>query len=266
MPTLFHKAAVSVHKQIMNWRASTEARRLGRSNGPCRTLANALETYLRDSDEIDAVEIEGLRLRLEKSSALLTFDDLGSGMHRGLRETGSKGVTRHVRTVMKSSAPVHECQLLHSLVSTFQPEVGVELGTCLGISAAYQGLAMENSGTGMLYTIEGGEALASAAVDNLALLGSRRVEVINGSFADALPTLLAAVPSINYAFIDGHHDGDATVHYFDLIKPKLASGSVVVFDDLSWSPSMRKAWRTIANDESIACTADLFALGIGIVN
>ena len=70
---------------------------------------------------------------------------------------------------------------------------------------------------------------------------------------------------IDYAFIDGHHDQDATIDYFRQIKPHLSPNAVLVFDDISWSDGMKKAWKTIKNDKDIEVYVDLFVVGVCIV-
>lgn len=247
-------------------RVAREVRRLRSMPGPATTLAAAYELYLDGNLSGDYGPIEDLRSRLENSEDILTFQDLGSGPSRGLYGPGTANVSRPLSQIMKSSAPEHECRLIAALIQQFQPGVAIELGTCLGISAAYQVATMEATNSGFLYTIEGGRALADFSRSNLDALGLGQVEVINAPFSDALPDILHRVSHVEFAFIDGHHDGDATVQYFKALEPKLASGSVVVFDDLSWSPSMRKAWKTIINDPRIACSSDLFAIGICIVS
>lgn len=243
-------------------RVAREVGRLVSKPEPCPQLSAAYKSYLDQPDDGDFDRVEALRDHLEDSEDVLTYDDLGSGMARGIQASSGGQVSRRVSQIMKSSAPPHQCRLIASLVSHFKPQYAIELGTCMGISAAYQGIALENNGSGVLYTIEGGAALAEQSRTNLQKLDIDCVEVINNSFSKALPDLLDKIPHVDFAFIDGHHDGNATLSYFEMLKPKLARHSVVVFDDLSWSPSMRKAWNRVTKDPGIACSSDLFALGI----
>ena len=50
------------------------------------------------------------------------------------------------------------------------------------------------------------------------------------------------------AFIDGHHDGDATIDYFNQIKPTLTKNAVVMFDDIDLYTDMARAWSEIQRD------------------
>ena len=52
-----------------------------------------------------------------------------------------------------------------------------------------------------------------------------------------------------YAFIDVHHDDKATVACFKQILPYIADEAVIVFDDISWSDGMKRAWKKIIENE-----------------
>jgi hypothetical protein len=47
--------------------------------------------------------------------------------------------------------------------------------------------------------------------------------------------------------------------------PYLSDGAVIVFDDISWSTGMKKAWTEIEEDERVAASIDLGAIGIALV-
>ena len=51
--------------------------------------------------------------------------------------------------------------------------------------------------------------------------------------------------------IDGHHDEQATIAYFEKFIPYLSKNSIIVFDDISWSDGMRRAWNTIEKNEMV---------------
>ena len=57
--------------------------------------------------------------------------------------------------------------LLFKLIREFKPLNSVELGTCLGISGAYQAAAQKLNKSGRLITLEGAKSLASLAEKNL---------------------------------------------------------------------------------------------------
>ncbi len=69
-----------------------------------------------------------------------------------------------------------------------------------------------------------------------------------GNFSKTLGPALAALRPIDFMFIDGHHDRDATLRYFEQARPFLAPKNVVVFDDIDWSDGMREAWAQIKQE------------------
>jgi predicted O-methyltransferase YrrM len=199
---------------------------------------------------------------LFRSPAQVTFDDYGTGTR--WNRTDARRVTRDVRHLVRASVPLHEARLLYHLIRHFRPRTGLELGTCLGLSAAYVAAALHENGTGRLVTLEGGTALARLARRHLDALGlGARVKIVEGRFRRTLPGVLARHAPIDFAFLDGHHDPDATLAYVDRLAPHLADGAVLVFDDIAWSLGMRRAWRTLCRDARLPITVDLWTVGLG---
>jgi predicted O-methyltransferase YrrM len=202
--------------------------------------------------------IEAERAALERSDEELEYLDFGAGPSG---ETGRSAeemkrgtpVTRRVGELCgTASKPPNAARMLFELIRERQPEACLELGTCLGISAAYQAAALELNGWGTLYTIEGAAPLAERAgalLDRLGLGG--RVELRTGKFLDVLPDVLAR-REFDFAFVDGHHDERATLDYFELIRPRMRGQSVMAFDDVDWSDGMRRAWEAIRSSEAVA--------------
>lgn len=160
-----------------------------------------------------------------------------------------------------SSGPTWGHRLFNA-VSATKPDNCLELGACLGISAAYQAAALREIGAGRVVTLEGSPDLAAVARRNLAELELSNVEIRIGSFAETLQPTLDDLPLIDFAFIDGHHDEKATVKYFEMILPHTANGALLIFDDIRWSGGMRRAWRRIQAHPSTQSTLDLRRWGI----
>jgi len=70
------------------------------------------------------------------------------------------------------------------------------------------------------------------------------------------------ITSVDYVFIDGHHNEQATINYFELLLPHLSPGATVVFDDISWSKGMKRSWEKICRHSAVAFAVDLKMLGI----
>lgn len=152
--------------------------------------------------------------------------------------------------------------VLMRLVREAGAERCLEMGACVGFSAAYQAAALELNGAGRLVTIEGAPAFAELARNNLDRLGIGRARVECGRFQDTLELVAAELAPLDFVFVDGHHDEQATIDYFNLLAQYLAPAAMVVFDDISWSTGMRRAWKTVSTVDGVKFAVDLGQLGI----
>ncbi len=203
--------------------------------------------------------IESLRKELLSSTATISDFHFGSG------EAVVSRVTRVAHECRYSSVPVRWCQVLFRLVRKTRPATCIELGTNLGISSAYLAAALKLNGSGRLLTIEGSPSLTECAKRNLTLLGFDNVRIVNSSFETGLPETLKEVSSVDFAFIDGHHDEGATLDYARMIMEASSEGAILVFDDIRWSSGMARAWERIAADKSVTAVYDCYDIGVVIV-
>ena len=157
------------------------------------------------------------------------------------------------------SINVRPALLLYALIREFAPQRALEMGTGLGISGSYQAFGLRHGGSGRMLALEGAPDLAAIATETYAELGLDMVDVIVGPFTETLETAIAG--GIDYAYVDGHHDGRATVEYFEQLLPH-APNALLAFDDVRWSDGMREAWRKIANDERVSFAVNAGRLGL----
>jgi predicted O-methyltransferase YrrM len=237
-----------------------------------RRILSAVEGALRGRLNLEergwVRRIEELRRELLASREVIALPDYGPGHSSVSDTTGESGYvpSREVgRQCAASKSPVGAL-LLFELVRHFRPVRALELGTSLGVSAAYQAAALELNGIGTLVTIEGAPDLARMARRHLTALRLGRAEVRDGRFGDVLPAILGSLEPLDYLFVDGHHDGPATLAYLDLIVPRLGDGALLVFDDVAWSSGMAAAWRAIQDDRRIRVAVDLGTMGICYVD
>jgi predicted O-methyltransferase YrrM len=240
-----------------------------------RSLADALDAVRknrRSEEESEWVEkIEQLRTRLSLSNAVISRIDYGvtsPETRPGAAKTDhGQIVTQTIASLCRTSSLSSKWAfLLFKQVRAIRPTTCLELGTCLGISAAYQAAALELNGQGRLVTLEGASSLASLAIDNLAELGLTRLAVVVGRFQDTLPNVLRDYKPVDFAFVDGHHDEHATQTYFKQMIPFLSDGAVLVFDDITWSAGMKRAWNAICRDPRIRASLSLPRVGICVLN
>lgn len=113
-------------------------------------------------------------------------------------------------------------------------------------------------------TIEIMPRLAALAEANLRQV-SKNAIVIQGSIDDRLDDILQSQKeSIDLIYIDGPHLYDPTLRYFQRLVPHLKKGSLVVFDDIHWSPGMLEAWKMIREKNGFSDTIDVGRFGLGL--
>jgi predicted O-methyltransferase YrrM len=240
------------------------------------SIREALQDALTLEEKSWIDRIESLRTKMNASTKQFTRTDYGAG-HRGSnptqRNVGQEEMQKGVEiedTLGHFSRVVSKrafwCCLLFKLVRTMHPSSCIEMGTAVGISAAYQAAALRLNGHGALVTLEGATSLADIAKNNFQQLGLDAVEVVVGRFQDTLPDVLTKWQPVSYVFVDGHHDEQATLAYFEVILPFLAETALLVFDDIAWSEGMKKAWNTIAHDRRVGVAVDLGPVGLCVID
>lgn len=227
------------------------------------SIRDAFHPALTDEEQIRVRSIEAVRRALNRSTETIEMVDYGAyadpvhGTH----------IRRSVGEVaLSSSKPYRWSLLLFFIVRRLAPKRCLEFGTCLGISTLYQSAALELNGEGTLITMEGSPPLAERARKNFASLDRSNIVSAVGKFSDILPEVLGSHHPFDYVFIDGHHEGNATVRYFEQLLPWLMNNAVLIFDDIHWSPGMKQAWKRITAHPRVKYSADLYQAGIVIVS
>jgi predicted O-methyltransferase YrrM len=213
------------------------------------------EHVLEDTRRFYAFQdIEFLRQGLLKNQDSVQIQDYGAG------SLVSANPVRQVRSLARYSAISAESgALLFRLVQFTKPQKMLELGTSLGLSAAYQSLAARNA---EMISIEGCPQTAALARQNLAKLDIQNVTLFVGTFEQQLSRALEQLKQVDYLFIDGDHREGASLTYFETCLPYLHEQSVVVMADIHWSNEMESAWRTLQRHEQVRLSVDLFHFGL----
>lgn len=232
-----------------------------------RAIDKALRSQLAPAEAGLTRRIEAVRQQAMRNRQPIEHLDFGAGKAgEGLSAEVMAAGRKRDRTVAQMSGASKSpfwAGVLFRLVKDLGRENALELGTCLGVSAAYQAGAMQLNGNGRLTTLEGAPALAELSRRHLDSLGlADRADIVLGRFEDTLPIVLAERRPFDFVFIDGHHDEAATLAYFEQIHPHLAPGAIVVFDDIDWSRGMKRAWRALAADSRLPVAVDLGRLGV----
>lgn len=198
-------------------------------------------------------EIENLRRNLLKDQRSIELLDYGAGSRV------SKNSERRISEIAKTSAtPKKVAQMLQRLVSYFESENILELGTNLGLTTAY--LAAAHAKTNV-WSLEGDPHLAEIAVKNLKNL-NLSAEIIVGEFEESLASSLKKLGKLDFAYLDGNHRRVPTLQYFESILPHVHAETVLAFGDIHWSKEMEEAWEEIKSNKEITLTIDLFHVGL----
>lgn len=122
-------------------------------------------------------------------------------------------------------------RLLKILVSLTNARIAIELGTLAGYSGIW--IARGLADGGKLYTVEYQDMHADFAEQEFQAAGvADKVEVVRGAALEVLPALADRLgpASVDFAFIDAVKS--EYVDYFELIKPMMKDGSLLVADNV----------------------------------
>jgi predicted O-methyltransferase YrrM len=198
--------------------------------------------------------IENIRKSNKNSNEIILIDE--SGAESNYFSTQS----RKVKDIVRVSAVNRKFgQLLFRMAKYYRPDSIIELGTSLGISTLYLAAGIPE---GKVITIESNTNLAERAKINFNAAGVDNIVQMTGLFKDILPEIIKSPQGDFLAFIDGHHNEEATFAYFKILLQNATENSIFVFDDINWSDGMRNAWEKIKSDKQVTLSIDLFFMGI----
>jgi predicted O-methyltransferase YrrM len=227
------------------------------------------ELYTRaikpDKKEPAFAPIEQLRQALRMNNELLQLRELGAGS--SVNKSSFRPVSdiaRHSLTTARFS------RLLYRLIRHMQASTILELGSSLGINTLYLAAAAPQ---GQVYTFEGCPQTAAMAREVFAQYSAARkpdgthsaanIRLIEGPIDHTLPSLLQQPGiKIDGAYIDANHTYEASIRYFELLLPYVQEKSFLVFDDIYWSPGMKKAWNEMQQHPRVSLSLDLYHAGI----
>jgi predicted O-methyltransferase YrrM len=221
-------------------------------------IAEALKLFKRKLPDFEREWIKGIeveRKRILHSTEKLVDGSLGDG---GLYDAD---VT--VRQACQASKPPKPALLLFLLTRTLKPLNVIELGTSVGISSAYIGAALKLNGQdGKIITLDASPYRQRLAEEVHRNIGLENTSYTAGLFSETLNPCLKELRSIDLAFIDGHHQYQPTIDYFEESMKFSTPDTVFVFDDIRWSDGMKKAWSQIQSDDRLGLVVDFFSVGI----
>lgn len=197
-------------------------------------------------------KLNKIRLQLLKNTQSIEVLDLGAGSKK-------MSNIRKIADIAKYSIVTKKYgELLFRLTNYFKPETILELGTSLGLSALYLAQAAPKA---VITSIEGCTNTNAFAKTLIVNAGVKNIETINLSFDNAFETLLQH-KKFDFVYIDGNHTYEATIKYFHELLKHINENSVLIFDDIYWTPGMTKAWEEIKIHPTITISIDLYKVGL----
>ncbi|HRF57899.1 MAG TPA: class I SAM-dependent methyltransferase [Campylobacterales bacterium] len=204
---------------------------------------------LNEIDKKNLQTVAELRSKGMQDESVIKFLDFGAGNPEDKRSEEEMLKGKEVWTTIAKLSSIglknEWSEWIYALIKARSPKVVLELGTCCGFSAITMALASANT---TVYTIEGAKEIAAVASENIKKADCQNITQVVGRFTDVLQETLERISPIDFAFIDGHHDKEATIKYYKQILPYMAKGSVMAFDDISWSEGMKEAWSAISSE------------------
>ena len=158
----------------------------------------------------------------------------------------------------KLSVPHHIGKRYYHCIQNFGYKNILEIGTCIGIGTIY--LAKANP-EAHIYTLEGNEDCIAQAKTNFEALNIQNIAIEEGLFEDTLKATLEKMKHVDMAVMDGNHQYESTITYFNLLLPYIHEDSLIVIDDIHWSKGMNKAWLEIINHKQVSLSLDFYRNG-----
>jgi predicted O-methyltransferase YrrM len=197
--------------------------------------------------------IEQQRKEYLNDTTLLSIQDPGAGSLN--LKTSSRQVCDIARTSLSSSK---YSTLYARTIQYFNCKSILELGTSLGINTLY---LASNPGS-VVTTLEGASPVANIALAAFRNLNATNIKLIEGNINSTLYTYLGNCASLDFAFLDANHRYEPTLKYFDAIVHKIHSKSIVVLDDIHYSPEMEEAWNLVRKHALVYASIDLYRCGL----
>lgn len=207
-----------------------------------------LKTSINSSD---LIKLKNFQQGLKNDTRIIDVQDFGAGS----KQLTSK---RSIRSIFKiSSSKGKFAHLFYQLAKYYQAQNSLEFGTSLGVGTVHFALGNPISN---ITTVEACKTTAKIAQENFDALALNQIELHNTTFADFLQH--SDDKKYDIVFIDGHHDGEATITYINQLDDKIHDDTFLIIDDIRWSNSMFTCWQKLVQDNRFHVSIDLFRMGI----
>lgn len=134
----------------------------------------------------------------------------------------------------------------------------LEIGTSVGLGSATLSIGNINA---KITTLEGCPNTANFAQKLFKQYDLNNIELKVGNFSDTLAQSLNNM-LFDLIYIDGNHQKEPTLKYFDQCMSGTHHDSLIILDDINWSIEMQQAWEVIKRHPKVTLSIDTFFWGI----
>ena len=197
-------------------------------------------------------EIQNFRKQVLQNKTEIEITDFGAGSRV------FKSNKRKVSAIAKNAGiTLKRQQLLFRLCRYFKPEKVLELGTSVGLGTASIAISKVSK---HINTVEGCPNTSTIAQQFFNNFNLSNIKLHPSTFEDFFRR--NSTEKYDLVYIDGNHDKENTLRYFEIILDKIHNNSVLIFDDIYWSSAMTEAWIEIIQHPKVTVSIDTFYWGI----
>jgi len=196
--------------------------------------------------------IAAYRKAFLNSQETITITDFGQGS----RVFNSN--QRKIASIAKNAGITAKRQrLLFRLTHYLKPNTILELGTSLGLGTVALALANPKN---LVTTIEGCPETAKQAEVAFKTFNIKNIKLQQLTFEDYF-TENKRIEQ-HFVYIDGNHNKQNTLKYFNILLKNVSNDTILIFDDIYWSPQMTEAWNEIKSHPAVTVSIDTFQWGL----
>ncbi len=196
--------------------------------------------------------IKAYRSKVLQSNEIINIKDYGAGSRV------FKSNERKVSAIAKNAGTTLKKQeLLFRLAGYFKPEHILELGASLGLGTMSRAIASPSS---KITTIEGCPNTSIMTQGFFEDFELNNIHLKNETFEDFFQS--SSSVKFDFVFIDGNHNKEHTLRYFELLLEKINNHSMLIFDDIHWNTEMTEAWQIIIQHPKVTVSIDTYYWGI----
>ena len=222
-----------------------------------KSILEVKESNYSKKDKKVFMSIEAYRKKLASNSGVISYEIFNSS------------ATKQIKDIYKIAAsPRVWGELLYVLAKKLKSEKVLEIGTNVGISGTYILNGMKQNHDGFQFTtMEGLNQLCLLCEEQFSEVTTRNnFDIISGLYDNTFPKLIANENNFDLVFIDGNHQKEPTLKYFEELKKCSNDKVVFIFDDIYYNLEMTEAWKIIICDKSVNYSIDLYKWGIAIID